>query len=222
MCWEDGGISPEDVTLRHVVEEVEIRVISDAQAVYSPNGGMAHIYLRPDTGIPWDSPTALNCNSNFVVASSFALANSLADNPFEKRFAAVLYRDVNAWNSGYSRITLDEQDRPQSSPLTTLPADWNIESRIAELSSSRSGDVILIFGESNGTRYIGWNWEKEEYKAWHGEPDEGSSKVPLVFSFTGGDIGQLDALIDSEGDTTNADLTSYIMDILSEVRADEI
>ncbi|MDD2230383.1 MAG: alkaline phosphatase family protein, partial [Candidatus Cloacimonetes bacterium] len=199
--------------------EVEVRVIDDAQAVYSPNGGMAHIYLRPDMNLPWDSPTSLNCNSNFVVAAYFAFANSLSDNPFQGRFAAVLYRDLNNWNAGYSRVTINEQNKPQSSPLSTLPFDWHIESRMAELSSSRSGDVILVFGKSSGgSRYIGWNWEKEVYKAWHGEPDVESSKVPLVFAFTGGDVEQLDAMVSPHGDATNADLTDYTIQILQSLR----
>ncbi len=183
-----------------------------------PNGGMAHIYLRPDTGISWDSPTALNCNSNFVVASSFALASRTMQNPFYQHFAAVLYRSTDFFNSEYRCVKLDHQSQPESALLTSLPSDWNIESRIAELSSSRSGDVILIFGESNGTRYIGWNWEKEEYKAWHGEPDEGSSKVPLVFSFLGGDVGQLDAMVTPQGEVINANLTDYVMQLLQALR----
>ncbi|MDD2231107.1 MAG: alkaline phosphatase family protein, partial [Candidatus Cloacimonetes bacterium] len=199
--------------------EEEVNKIWQAKAVYSPNGGMAHIYLRPDMNLPWDSPTSLNCNSNFVVASHFAVVNRIVQNPFYERFAAVIYRDVNNWNAGYRCITINHQNMPESDVLSSLPSEWSIQNRIAELSSSRSGDVILIFGKSSGgSRYIGWNWEKEVYKAWHGEPDIESSKVPLVFAFAGGDVEQLDAMVSPHGDVTNADLTDYTIQILQSLR----
>jgi hypothetical protein len=45
--------------------------------------------------------------------------------------------------------------------LALLRPEWEITQRVAELAGPRSGDVLLVFGEDLGTRYIGWHWEYE-------------------------------------------------------------
>lgn len=78
-------------------------------------------------------------------------------------------------------------------------------------------------GEDN--RYLGWHWEGEKFKGFHGEPDASSSKVPLVFAFPGGDLDFIEAALNDSsnrvavnGDYTNADLTPLLMDLIKQTR----
>jgi len=112
------------------------------------------------------------------------------------------------------------------SELAAAYPDWDIEHRVqAELAGARSGDVLLIMGEHDGTRYLTWHWETEKYKGWHGEPDPEVSKVPLVFAFPGGDVSFINTAINAatrvssrEDDFTNADLTPIILKVLEQTR----
>ena len=76
-----------------------------------------------------------------------------------------------------------------------------------------------------GTRYIGWNWDVEKCKAWHGEPDPPVSRVPLVFALPEADMGLVRSAVENRaevssrtGDFTNADVTPIIMQVLGETR----
>ena len=211
-----------------------------AASAYSPNGGMAHIYLRKeDMSVPWRLPGSADSDLNWEVASQLVERAHTENDGLQNRFAAVLYKaeDDVGWDAPYMWAKWDAEDKKvRSKTIQNLAAwlgqqqeaqykGWNIQTRIDELRGSRSGDVALIFGEKDGTRHIGWHWDFERYRGWHGEPSEAVSRVPLIFAFTGGELDFINQAIqdaervsDVPGDITNADLTPIILKILERTR----
>ena len=65
------------------------------------------------------------------------------------------------------------------------PFEWPaFKERMKELSSVRSGDVIVVSDGREG--YLLLNKETDSYRGWHGGPTVSESFVPLIFSMPGG------------------------------------
>lgn len=236
--WGYSSGDPEYV----VGEEFERNLTMDVRSVYSPNGGMGHIYLRKagDDDL-WGLQSSLDTSENQRVASWFAERNATPGDGFYQRFAAVLYRSEASWGAGGGGYTWANWIPGDPGMLVPVPldemsdqpefADWDMHARLTELAGPRSGDIILVMGESGPSRaknrHLAWHWEAEQFKGFHGEPDPTSSKVPLVFAFPGGntefissaindpDRGRVSLLSD---DFTNADLTPILMMIIESLR----
>lgn len=125
---------------------------------------------------------------------------------------------------------------------------WNLERRLAEIigdDGGRQGDIVVILGDStdedgkpvlrtaaDGTtlysRKIAWISEDFLFGGWHGEPDEVTSTVPLIFgmnekfnAFIADGISATPPASLATGDrkdVTNADLTNFTLSILKRIR----
>ncbi len=203
-------------------------------AVYSPNGGTAHIYLK-ETGIEKWGENPSKVARNMAVAEAFLRAHygergttDVKDFQVDMkgRFKAVLYKSEENFKSPYLQLVRTALGDYTEGTLDTLPAAWNIKTRLNdELSDRRSGDVILIMFDDDAPtdkRPLAWNADSALYKGWHGSPSEKDSKVPLVFAFPA--RGNLKFLQDSINDVRtpggfkNADLTNILLKVFDRTR----
>jgi len=218
QVWGSPSINPGDLP-------------ANLHAVYSPNGGMAHVYLR-GTGDSWQQ--ASNMPLVRQVATQFVRANVADKDPatpevdfqrdLRNRIRTVLFRERSNFGSGYKVRVRTDSGLYGDQDLSTLPASWNLPVRLdKELAGSRSGDVILVMYDDEepvGGRSIAWNSDKTHYKGWHGSAGLNDSRVPLVFGWpAGGNLRFLDQAINAakpvgQGGPTNADLTPILLEIL--------
>ncbi len=210
------------------------------QAVYSPNGGMAHVYLRNASNwiSRWDPPKDGESTLNFKVAEQLKRA-SLGDpdktkdlvfqGGLAKKIKAVVFKANPDFGSRYlSLIQRKDKTYAQVELKDDLPSHWNGPQRLnVELSSVRSGDVLLILYDDDinpNNRAIAWNADEVLYQSFHGSLSSQDSQVPLTFVYPGG--GSLkfmkkvvsNAKRISNTEHINGDLTPIVEEIINSTR----
>jgi len=213
--------------------------VGGKQVVYSPNGGSAHLYIRGGerVGGSWRIGN-LDLSRNQQVAEQFLRASLTDRDPqtpnvlfqagMATKFHSVLFKNQNAFASGYSRIVRGDDDQYGNESLDTLPPEWNARIRLdGELSSDRSGDVIAMTYDGvrpARERGITWSAGSSHYKGWHGSLTPDDSLVPLVIGYPGGgSLAFLRQVLRSAtqvvpGTVTNGDLTPMVEAVLRHTR----
>jgi hypothetical protein len=160
--------------------------------VFSPNGGLSHIYLR-GAETNWSGPGTAPANSAILeVAQALFEANEgSADGNVRGAMAAVLVKakktiapdeSTNTFTYDYMVFTL-EGGEIQLLGLDTLPAAWpNIDTRVAGLNDktekgSNSGDIVVIWKTAEG-----YSSEYGKNHGSHGGVTQPEVEVPLIFS----------------------------------------
>ena len=190
------------LTLWRGGDKVKLR---DADAVYSPNGGMAHIYLK---GSDWMQPPS-DARIDLVAQTIYNEAvgvGHIMDNPDGSNdLRGALGRNV-APNSNvpailvrrggfvkdYLWLTKDASGAIVRLPIAALMAATNanekwpmFEARIKEMNAQeRSGDIVLIMNGEAGFLTV---LHGDGLNGWHGGPSKYESQVPLLFNFLGED-----------------------------------
>jgi hypothetical protein len=166
--------------------------------VFSPNGGLSHIYLR-GAETNWSGPGTAPANSAILeVAQALFEANEgSADGNVRGAMAAVLVKAQeegevqNSFLLDYKVFTLikvTDPDggvvyKPRLLELASLPATWpEIASRVGFLNDktakgSNSGDIVVIWKTAEG-----YSSEYGKNHGSHGGVTQAEVEVPLIFS----------------------------------------
>jgi arylsulfatase A-like enzyme len=209
-------------------------IATTTRVVYSPNGGMAHIYVR---GQSWTTaPTRMDVRAVAHLLYEEAvgkaqgqivgdLKDSLGSRPaifvrtdgndisFSNDYMW-LYKDQGG-NFNYGNVSFFLSQRPDAQAWPEfeerLNTELNDKGNRPE-GSSRSGDIILVMDVAHGflTCIHG-----DEYPGWHGGPTAAEGRVPLIFSFPGGDGSFMDDFVPPD---RNWHLTHFLVDILGQTR----
>lgn len=179
--------------------------------IFSPNGGMAFIYVRqpgdrnvaehPDT---WRMPDFTSIRDIAVTLVRAALDGSTIDFPeFTGSLGqppVVLVRENAAFEEGsntyeYKWLRIIPGSAPVLLPLSDLAVQhplWErLEQRIRQLddkgkaggiANTRCGDIIMIMNTADGFNSV---HEGDAYPGWHGGPSKADSIVPFALTYPG-------------------------------------
>lgn len=157
--------------------------------VYSPNGGVAHVYVRDDHDADWSDAPAPALVDGVARAIATEAANGdgeLGDQPLGDPPAVFVRRDGRLrWYS----LADDELRSPSAFVAARRRRDrtfaWpSFQRRLGELTDarpgSRTGDVVLFMDGRRGFLTVE---DGDGYPGWHGGPTPSESYVPLMLAF---------------------------------------
>jgi hypothetical protein len=181
-------VEPEDEEVRGKGVGGLDKRLTDQRLVFSPNGGLSHLYFRRD-GEAWRGDTSSPTNQKILeVAQALFEANEgSADGNVRGAMAVILVKTdendgTNNFLDGYQ--VLKRVDGPlRVRALSAIEEPWpEIVSRIDNLNDktakgSNSGDIVVIWKTAEG-----YSSEYGKNHGSHGGVTQAEVEVPLIFS----------------------------------------